>query len=294
MRVREKKIQILKTKILRNIFESTEIEEGFDDSDYPDLKYYAFDWDDNIVHMPTKILVETVDGEIVGMSTEDYEIFKDRIGKNVFEYEGKKIKKFADNALINFGEKRQDRFIPEALLAEPAPAFRDFRRAINGGSIFAIITARGLNPQIIKEAVRTYIDVGFNGINKESLIQSLKKYEEVTKQFSGDDSDKIITNYLNMCRFYPVTFRKPNVDVSEEKNVKLEEFKSYVDQLSNKLKMSYNFIDDLSYEEFMDKEAMIGMSDDSTKNIQALLRKFGEDPRIKIISTAGGKREKLT
>ena len=30
--------------------------EGFDPEGNPDLKYYAFDWDDNIVTMPTQII----------------------------------------------------------------------------------------------------------------------------------------------------------------------------------------------------------------------------------------------
>ena len=41
----------------------TRIIEGFKDEKTPDLKYYAFDWDDNIVHMPTKIIVKDEDGD---------------------------------------------------------------------------------------------------------------------------------------------------------------------------------------------------------------------------------------
>ena len=33
--------------------------EGFKDKGSPDMKYYAYDRDDNIVHMPTKIIVKT-------------------------------------------------------------------------------------------------------------------------------------------------------------------------------------------------------------------------------------------
>ena len=46
--------------------------EGFDVFGTPDLKYYAFDWDDNIMHMPTKIMVLDDKGSEVGMSTEDF------------------------------------------------------------------------------------------------------------------------------------------------------------------------------------------------------------------------------
>jgi hypothetical protein len=53
--------------------------------------------------------------------------------------------------------------------AKTGPAFDDFREAINNGSIFSIITARGHNPNTLKQAIYNYIIEGFNGINKEEL-----------------------------------------------------------------------------------------------------------------------------
>jgi len=47
----------------------------------PDHKYYAFDWDDNIVHMPSKIILESESGQEVGMSTADFATYRDKIGK---------------------------------------------------------------------------------------------------------------------------------------------------------------------------------------------------------------------
>ena len=35
-----------------------QLREGFKGEGTPDMKYYAFDWDDNIVHMPTKIMLK--------------------------------------------------------------------------------------------------------------------------------------------------------------------------------------------------------------------------------------------
>ena len=61
------------------------LHEGFTEEGTPDLKYYAFDWDDNIVHMPTKIMLKTESGDEVGMSTEDKKtLIKELLGvKNV-------------------------------------------------------------------------------------------------------------------------------------------------------------------------------------------------------------------
>jgi hypothetical protein len=65
--------------------------EGFTDEKTPEMKYYAFDWDDNIVHMPTKIILLDDDGNEVSMSTEDFAEYRSIIGKEDFEYDGNKI-----------------------------------------------------------------------------------------------------------------------------------------------------------------------------------------------------------
>ena len=62
------------------------IVEGFRAEHTPDMKYYAFDWDDNIVHMPTKIVLKTEDGDEVGMSTDDFAEYRHNIGKKPFDY----------------------------------------------------------------------------------------------------------------------------------------------------------------------------------------------------------------
>ena len=41
------------------------LKEGFTEEGTPDLKYYAFDWDDNIAFMPTKIILLDTEGNEV-------------------------------------------------------------------------------------------------------------------------------------------------------------------------------------------------------------------------------------
>ena len=62
------------------------IKEGFTEEGTPDLKYYAFDWDDNIVTMPTRIMVKSDKGEDIGMTTEDFAHYRSKIGKEDFDY----------------------------------------------------------------------------------------------------------------------------------------------------------------------------------------------------------------
>ena len=135
--------------------------EGFINKGTPDLKYYAFDWDDNIVHMPTKILVKDEGGNEVGMSTDDFAEFRHQIGKEPFNYKGKTIVGYSDSPFRNFRTDGDKDFLVDSMRAKKGPAFDDFREAINNGSIFAIITARGHNPNTIKEAIYNYIIEGF-------------------------------------------------------------------------------------------------------------------------------------
>ncbi len=181
------------------------ISEGFKDEKTPDLKYYAFDWDDNIVHMPTKIILKDDKGEEVGMSTEDFAEYRHKVGKGDFDYDGHTIVGYAENPFRNFRTEGDKDFIIDSMKAKKGPAFDDFREAINNGSIFAIITARGHNPETLKQAVYNYIVNDFEGISKDELLKNLKKY----RSFLGEDemSDKeLIDTYLALNKYHPVSF----------------------------------------------------------------------------------------
>jgi len=181
------------------------IKEGFKDDVTPNMKYYAFDWDDNIVHMPTKIMLKTEDGDEVGMSTDDFAKYRHEIGKDPIEYNGKKIVGYADNAFRNFRTDGDKQFIIDAMKAKLGPAFDDFRESINNGSIFSIITARGHNPNTIKQAIYNYIVSGFGGIDKDELLKNLRKYRTFVDEEDMSDNE-LIKTYLELNKYHPVTF----------------------------------------------------------------------------------------
>jgi len=162
------------------------ITEGFDDVGLPTLKYYAFDWDDNLMFMPTKIIVKDDNGKEVEMSTEDFAEYRSRIGKEPFSYKGTTIVGFASDPFRNFGTKGDKQFLLDSMKAKPGPAWADFIEAVNNGSIFSIITARGHNPNTLKEAVFNMIASNHMGINKDLLIKNLRKFRD----FVGEDNVK--------------------------------------------------------------------------------------------------------
>jgi len=273
----------------------TRIIEGFRDEKTPDLKYYSFDWDDNIVHMPTKIIVKDDNGEEVGMSTDDFAKHRHHIGKENFDYEGYTIVGFAEDPFRNFRTEGDKDFIIDSMKAKEGPAFDDFREAINNGSIFSIITARGHNPKTLKQAVYNYIINDFHGINKRELVKNLKKY----RTFAGEDDlsdNELIKSYLEMNKYHPVSFGNENgASNPEEAKVRaMDEFVDYIKGMAailNKRAFLKNNIDI----NFIPYIPSIGFSDDDPNNIEVMKKHFKDKPDniVKTYSTAGGIKKEV-
>lgn len=270
-----------------------EFKEGIDKKGTPDLKYYAFDWDDNIVHMPTKIVLVNEDDEEVPMSTEDFALYRDRIGKESFEYKGETIAGYADNPFRNFRIDGDADFLIDAMRAKKGPAWKDFVEAINNGSIFAIITARGHRPDTLKEAVYNYIINNFQGINKDKLIKNLKKYRDFVGEEEMTD-DQLIRSYLELNRYNPVSFGDTTGAANpEEAKVKaMENFIYYVKSMASLLKGKAVLKKDIS-NKFLPSEPLIGFSDDDLKNLEVMKKHFEDKEKISTYSTAGGIKKKF-
>jgi hypothetical protein len=268
------------------IFMNHEVIEGFDETGSPDMKYYAFDWDDNIMIMPTKIIVVDEDGDEVGMSTEDFAEHRMDIGKEPFKYEGHTIVGYGEEPFRNFRVSGDKQFIIDSMMGKPGPAWPDFVEAINNGSIFSIVTARGHNPKTLKESVYNLIISNHNGINSNELIKNLEKYRDLAGKQSSSKRD-MIKEYLNLCRFYPVTFGQGSASSPEEGKIRaLENFVNYIRKVSKyinkkaylKNKITNNFL------------PTIGFSDDDLRNVEKVKSHFKDKPDniIKTYSTSGG------
>jgi len=269
------------------------IQEAFIDEKTPELKYYAFDWDDNIVHMPTEIILVDDDGDEVGMSTEDFAKYRTDIGKKEIDYKGRKIVGFADNAFRNFRTEGDKKFISDSLRAKLGPAFKDFREAINNGSIFSIITARGHNPNTIKEAIHNYILTGFGGIDKDELLKNLRKYRSFVGEEEMDDDD-LIKTYLAMNKYFPVTFgdEKNAINPEEAKVMAMQDFVDYIRGMAAVLNKKAYLKKDIG-NKFIPAMPVIGFSDDDLRNVEVMKKAFKNKPEIKTYSTAGGKKKEV-
>tara|TARA_R110000803_G_scaffold71467_1_gene134733 strand:- start:470 stop:1321 length:852 start_codon:yes stop_codon:yes gene_type:complete len=280
-------------KILREYIEEKELKEGFDDVGKPDLKYYAFDWDDNILNMPTQIMVSTDEGKEVGMSTEDFAEYRGILGKEPFLYNGDNIVGYSEDPYRNFTVKGDSQFIVDSMVANEGPSWGDFVEAVNGGSIFSIITARGHTPSVLRDAVYNMIMTNHKGISKDSLMSNLKKYRD----FAGEDEmtdDDMIEMYLDLLKFHPVTYGEGSASNPEEGKIKaLRDFISYVKEMSSKLNQRAFFKNDVK-NNFV---PMIGFSDDDPGNIDSikdfLNKEYKDDKPVKTYLTKGGEKKEV-
>ena len=283
-----------------NYLNKGNLNEGFTDEGRPDTKYYAFDWDDNLLFMPTSIILLSDKDNEVPMSTEDFAEHRQQIGKEPFNYKGTAIVDFAPNPFRNFRSDGDKRFVLDSLLAQPGPSWNDFVECINGGSIFAIITARGHNPKTLKEAVYNLIMSNHLGINSKTLSRNLKRY----RHLGGDvvvDGKTISTltknelnEYLNLCRFEPVTFGDGDAANPEEGKIKaMRNFISYCKEMAQEIGEKAFFKNDIVNNEI---EPIIGFSDDDERNIEKMkgfLEKEYEKSPVKTYLTKGGNKKEV-
>jgi hypothetical protein len=265
------------------------ISEIIQDQMKPTMKYYAFDWDDNLMFMPTKIYLKDEDGDSVGMSTEDFAEYRSEIGKEPFEYEGHTITGFDDDAFRDFKVTGDKKFIVDAMKAPTGPAWDDFVEAVNSGSIFSIITARGHTPSVLKNAVYNLIKRNMHGLNEKEVVKNLRKYREIADEEDMSD-DELLKTYLEMCKWHPVTFGEGSAANPEELKVSaMKQFMEYVRNLSQRLqekafmknKISNYFI------------PYIGFSDDDLKNVETMKKHFDDESGLDIYHTGGGKKTKF-
>lgn len=265
------------------------ISEIIQDQLKPTMKYYAFDWDDNLMYMPTKIYLKNDKGNVVGMSTEDFVEYRSKIGKKPVKYEGNTIVDFDDEAFRDFRVSGDKKFMTDAMTAEIGPAWSDFVEAVNNGSIFAIITARGHTPSVLKDTIHNLINKNKYGLDKKKIVKNLRKYRDISDEEDLTD-EEIIKTYLEMCKYHPVSFGEGSAANPEKLKVSaMIQFMEYVKNLSQRLQEKAYFKNKIS-KYFT---PYIGFSDDDLKNVQAIKKHFDDESGLDIYHTEGGVKTKF-
>lgn len=181
-----------------------------------DFKYYIFDWDDNILHMPTRIHLEKrqPDGAWAPhlVSTSVFSVI--RGDTTQYRPPGGKW----SNAFVEFqdyADENESAFLRDTRLAierviagqeAPAPSFETFRRTLTEGRLFAIVTARGHASATLRKGVQLFIDLVLTAAEREEMLANLRGYRVCFDRPAqlGTDAEEL-DYYLGLNRYHAVT-----------------------------------------------------------------------------------------
>ena len=189
-----------------------------------DFKYYIFDWDDNILHMPTKIRLEHLEDDgtwrPVEVSTSTFALVRADTDHYRPPSEGGWAAAFAnfeDPKTPSEAAEENNCFILDTLDAlekvehgeKPGPSYNALKKTLREGRLFAIVTARGHSPKTIERAVRVFIKYALTEQEREEMMSNLRGYRQwidgVGDDEFGTDAEEL-DYYLGMCRYSAVTY----------------------------------------------------------------------------------------
>ena len=240
-------------------------------SDYKvyQLLYYAFDWDDNILHMPTEIFLLNDKGEEVGMSTQDFAKYRSLIGVEDFDYNQNIIVGFANDSFRYFRDQVDPNiFVKDVRKALDndmrAKSYNKFIKCLTTGSLFAIITARGHEPETMRRGIEGVIK-RFNSTERTSMLDHLKLFAHLfNKKITSDE--ELISNYLDLCEYIGVSAPSRGGKPDNPEKAKEDSFLEFVDKCNSFAKELEDDFNDRG--ENWRVIAKIGFSDDDPGNVK--------------------------
>lgn len=267
------------------------------------LSYYCFDFDDNLLNMPTLINAQLYSDGIWTphkISTAKFALI--RTDRENWRLDDNPFNEFSDS-----GDRGSNAFVDDLIFAigntkyptdplhKASRSWDKFIEAILDASIISIITARGHRPDTLRLGIEWIINNYLNESERFILIQNSKKYFEMFDDIleftaettaSTDTNNKYIKQWLDVCGFYGVShedfinkhksFGADSPEIGKE--IALKEFvhrcKKYADQLGLKFEA--------------------GMSDDDMGNLLHMktvlseLKQMYPDSKFSLIDTSGG------
>ena len=181
-----------------------------------DFKYYIFDWDDNILHMPTRIHLERrqPDGAWAPhlVSTSVFSLIRGDM-QNYRPPNGNWPEAFVE--FQDYANESESHFLRDAREAitrlitgseKPAPSFQTFRTTLVEGRLFAIVTARGHAAETLRKGVRMFVDLVLTPAEREEMMANLHGYRacfDHVASFGTDEEE--LEYYLGLNHYHAVT-----------------------------------------------------------------------------------------
>ena len=259
-----------------------------------ELRSYVFDWDDNILRMPTKVKMEKNENGKwvpVEITTEEFAHLRSnpnyRITPNTFD-------DFTnDSSFLRDAEKaiHHNSF---------APSYKKFIEALTHANPFAINTARGHTPKALKEGVKIFINMVLSSEEKNMLIKNIQK--ELPKGLTKSlNAEQLLELYLDeKGEYYPVSSEefgeRFGIEVkggaSNPEHSKQIAIEHFVKKLLDSVK---KYVVNGKY-----KKISLGFSDDDVRNVKAVhkfiseqLSKMYPEVHFVIYDTSEGGKKKM-
>jgi hypothetical protein len=242
-----------------------------------DLRYFIFDWDDNVLHMPTRIHLErrTEAGAWTpySVSTALFSLIRN----DTAQYRppgGDWEEAFRDFRDVEIGEEnvflRDTREAIDRVVsgeASPAPSFETLKRVLTEGRLFAIVTARGHDPHVLQAGVRYFVDRVFTNAEKQAMLRNLRGYLEWLEPGHDTNSDaEVLDYYLSLNKYHGCMsprfrelLREHNYEAAGTEEGKQFAIRDFV-----------RYIIGILRERGVDKPISVGFSDDDEGNAQAV------------------------
>lgn len=269
-------------KYISNLIENNDTETNV-------LRGYSFDWDDNILHMPTVIkMLKYDDNEWKPVDVSTHTFSKVRDDKNY---------KLDDDAFYNFREEKE--FIKDLKKALEdksfAPSFDKFKEALIYANPISIITARGHQPITLRKGMDLVISRTFNENELSTMLSNIQENFPETQYMTPD---KTLEVYLDSIDYHPVSSEhfseRFGTDFSSAINPEENKKIAFRDYVRKVIKGAEQMVDS-NY-----NKLSIGFSDDDLGNIDAMinfikneLQEEFPDTKFIIYDTSEGIKEKI-
>lgn len=182
-----------------------------------ELKYFMFDWDDNILHMPTRIHLErpgTGDEAWVpwDVSTAEFARVRRELGP-ARPRGGSWDSAFAD--FYDNGPRGPDVFVDDVRQAlegvlsgreTAAPSFGNFRSCLVESRLFAIVTARSHGAEAIRRGVEYFIERVLTPAEFRQMIGNQRGFMRYFGERADDlDDAGVLRRYLDLNHYSGVS-----------------------------------------------------------------------------------------
>ena len=228
------------------------------------ISYYAFDWDDNILNMPTDIHMERlVDDEWIPTTVSTVEFAEVRSDSVNWRLGSEPFSEFRDS-----GPRGENAFIEDMKTAiannKLGPVWDDFIECLVNGCLFAIITARGHEAPTMRKGIEWIIDnvltedqayEMYNNLGKFLYLfkNSNTKFDRILRGVPSQNS--VVKDYLDKCDYVGVSAPSRGGSPANPEKAKEDALMEFNDRVNQ-------------YAKSIGREAKIGFSDDDLKNVK--------------------------